>query len=434
MRPGQNFSDSYYRNRFESMFEHLRSLSGDGIGVTRASYGRAETLCLEYIAGLAAEAGLQVAYDAAANLVVTLPGREPGLPALAAGSHMDSVPQGGNYDGAAGIVAGLMCLARLRFEGRVPPRTLKLFGFRGEESAWFGKTYLGSLALFGKLSLHDLERPQRDSGLPLKHYLQELGADLARIGSGTPLLDPKSIAAYYELHIEQGPAMVARQVPVGVVTGIRGNVRHLRIVCRGAAGHSGAVPRWLRQDPVFALADLLVRLDEHWQTLQNQGVDLVVTSGIVQTNAAEHALSRIPGEVAFSLEFRSQSLQTLEEFHQLVLRECANVTRNRRVDFEFDEKILTLPGEIAPDLVRRLAGICEELQVPYIEIPSGAGHDAAVFATNGVPSAMIFIRNEHGSHNPEEAMDLEDFVLGAEVLFEALTREPAAAPGKIGPV
>ena len=423
----RRFRDSYWRNRIQSVFTQLRELSSDGVGVTRPSYGRAETLGLDHIAELATEGGLAVERDAAANLVVTLAGRDPVLPVVATGSHMDSVPQGGNYDGAAGIVAGLVCLLRMKSEGEVPLHTVRLYGLRGEESAWFGKAYLGSQALFGELTLHDMERAHRDSGLPLKRYLQELGADVARIASGSRLVEPGSIAAYFELHIEQGPIMVARQVPVGVVTGIRGNIRHFRILCRGVSGHSGAVPRWLRHDPVFALADLLTRLDEHWEKLQGQGVDLVITSGVVQTNAAEHTLTRIPGEVAFSLDIRSQSLLTLDEFYQLLKEECDIVHRNRGVDFEFDEKILTPPGAIAPELERRLVGICEELQVPYIEMPSGAGHDAAVFANCGVPSAMIFIRNEHGSHNPQEKMDLDDFILGTEVLHAALTREAKCA-------
>jgi len=426
----QSFNDSYWRNRIQSVFAELRELTGDGVGVTRPSYGHAETLGLEHIAAMATEAGLVVERDAAANLVVTLAGRNPELPVVATGSHMDSVPQGGNYDGAAGIVAGLMCLLRMQSEGEVPEHGIKLYGLRGEESAWFGRAYVGSSALFGELTLHDVERTHRDSGKPLRHYLQELGADVARISSGTPLLDPASIAAWYELHIEQGPTLVARHVPIGVVTGIRGNIRHFRIVCRGATGHSGAVPRWLRRDPVFALADLLVRLDEHWETLQGQGVDLVITSGVVQTNPAEHTLTRIPGEIAFSLDIRSQSEQTLEDFYQLLQSECAIVRRNRGVEFEFDEKICTAPGVIAPALAQELVGICEELQVPYIQIPSGAGHDAAVFSHHGVPSAMIFIRNEHGSHNPQESMDLEDFILGTEVLYRVLARKAGCASSR----
>jgi N-carbamoyl-L-amino-acid hydrolase len=296
-----------------------------------------------------------------------------------------------------------------------------LIGLRGEESAWFGKPYLGSYALFGKLSARDLERKQRDTGRPLGEYLEKVGADVRRIAAGAPLVDAQAIGGWLELHIEQGPIMVAREAPVGVVTGIRGNLRHLTARCHGAAGHSGAVPRWLRKDAVFAFAELLMRLDENWQALNARGVDLVVTSGIVGTDPREHSISRIPGELNFSLEIRSQSLDTLEAFYQLVLVECAGIEKARGVKFEFGERVLSEPGLIDREWAARLRKICAGLRYPYIDIPSGAGHDAAIFANQGVPSGMIFIRNDNGSHNPDEKMDLEDFIMGAEVLYQAVT-------------
>ena len=127
--------------------------------------------------------------------------------------------------------------------------------------------------------------------------------------------------------------MVARGFPVAVVTGIRGNIRHRSVRCVGEAGHSGAVPRWLRRDAVFAAADLISRLDEHWRVLLERGLDLVVTTGIIGTNAAEHAMSRIPGEVEFSFEVRSQSLETLEAFYHLMRTECRNISAARKVEF-----------------------------------------------------------------------------------------------------
>jgi N-carbamoyl-L-amino-acid hydrolase len=299
-----------------------------------------------------------------------------------------------------------------------------VLGLRGEESAWFGKPYLGSYALFGKLSPRDLERKHRDSGRPLGEYMEKAGADMRRIAAGDPLVDASSIAGWLELHIEQGPIMVAREAPVGVVTGIRGNLRHLSAVCRGAAGHSGAVPRWLRKDAVFALAELLMRLDENWQALNSRGVDLVVTSGIVGTDPRQHSISRIPGEVGFSLEIRSQSLETLEAFYQLVLVESAGIEKARGVKFDFGERVLSEPGLIDREWAARLRRICGALQYPYIDIPSGAGHDAATFANHGVPAGMIFIRNDNGSHNPDEKMALEDFMMGTEVLYQAVTAEP----------
>jgi N-carbamoyl-L-amino-acid hydrolase len=340
------------------------------------------------------------------------------------GSHLDSVPEGGNYDGLAGVVAGLMCLAKAKRLGVAVQRPLAVLGLRGEESAWFGKPYLGSYALFGKLTQRDLERKHRDTGRPLGEYMEKAGADMRRIAAGEPLVDAQSIGGWLELHIEQGPIMVARSAPVGVVTGIRGNLRHLAARCHGAAGHSGAVPRWLRKDAVFALAELLMRLDENWQALNSRGVDLVVTSGIVGTDPREHSISRIPGEVQFSLEIRSQSLDTLEAFYQLVLVESAGIEKSRGVKFDFGERVLSEPGLIDREWAQRLRRVCSALQYPYIDIPSGAGHDAANFANAGVPAGMIFIRNDNGSHNPDEKMDLDDFLMGAEVLYQAVTVEP----------
>jgi N-carbamoyl-L-amino-acid hydrolase len=183
------------------------------------------------------------------------------------------------------------------------------------------------------------------------------------------------------------------------------------------------VPRWLRKDAVFALAELLMRLDENWQALNSRGVDLVVTSGIVGTDPREHSISRIPGEVQFSLEIRSQSLDTLEAFYQLVLVEAGGIEKARGVKFDFGERVLSEPGLIDREWAQRLRRICSGLHYPYIDIPSGAGHDAANFANAGIPSGMIFIRNDMGSHNPDEKMDLNDFLMGAEVLYQAVTVE-----------
>jgi N-carbamoyl-L-amino-acid hydrolase len=169
-----------------------------------------------------------------------------------------------------------------------------------------------------------------------------------------------------------------------------------------------------------------MRLDDNWQALNSRGVDLVVTSGVVSTDPRVHSISRIPGEVQFSLDIRSQSLETLEAFYQLVLVECAGIEKARGVKFEFGERILAEPGLIDREWAQRLRRICDALQYPYIDIPSGAGHDAAIFANQGIASGMIFIRNEHGSHNPEEKMELADFMMGAEVLYHALTVEPEA--------
>ncbi len=406
------------------MFDELRDMSRDGPGISRATYGPGETAAMEYCAGIAREEGLTVRYDAAANLVIELPGKDPGAPCIVCGSHLDSVPQGGNYDGAAGVVAGLLAVIRMKRAGIVPARTIRVMALRGEESAWFGLCYLGSSSLFGGLAADDLKRPHRSGKRNLGDFMKECGAEVNRISAGEMLIGDGEIGAYLELHIEQGPVMVARDWPVAIVTGLRGNIRHAEVRCIGEAGHAGAVPRWLRHDAVLATANLLGRLDEHWRVLLERGLDLVLTAGIVTTNPDDHAMSRIPGECGFSLETRSQSIETLETFYQLMRSEADSVSRERGVVFEFDRRSLTQPALMDRSWIDHLLATCEHLSLPAETIPSGAGHDAAVFANAGIPSAMIFVRNDHGSHNPQEAMEIDDFLCGADVLYEAILNPP----------
>jgi beta-ureidopropionase / N-carbamoyl-L-amino-acid hydrolase len=402
------------------LFDALRAATSDGVGITRPAYSELESTALDIIDAKARAEGLRTERDAAANLVVTLDGSEPDLPYLACGSHLDSVPQGGNYDGGAGVVAGLIVLAGFKESGFRPRRTIKLFGLRGEESARFAKAYMGSSALFGLLTAADLAAKDSDGKFTLGEAMRSVGADVGRIEKGEPLVDPKSIAAWLELHIEQGPVLTARDLPIGIVTGIRGNIRHRVVECVGVAGHSGAVPRWLRHDAVFATADLISHLDHHWRTLLERGRDLVITAGIVGTDPNEHAIARIPGRLRFSLEFRSQSKETLEAFYDLFLSECQLVGEQRGVEFKLDRRLETAPATMDATWIDRLRAAARGLGLPDEPMPSGAGHDAAVFANQGVPSSMIFVRNQNGSHNPDEAMEIDDFVAGVAVMSAAL--------------
>ncbi|MFW2368502.1 MAG: Zn-dependent hydrolase [Desulforhopalus sp.] len=407
----------------ERLFSSLEATSTSSIGITREAYGKGEQKAIELFQSYAEKYDLETSFDSAGNLVIVLPGADRAAPFITCGSHLDSVPQGGNFDGAAGIVAGLICLAKLRSESFMPACDLKVMAFRCEESAWFGKPYIGSCALLGKLSQDDLQAVHRDGGETLMEAMKRCGADVDRILAGESLIDPKSIAAYLELHIEQGPVMIARNLSTAVVTGIRGAIRNRAITCVGKAGHSGAVPRWLRQDAFFATAELISTLDEHWRVLLERGLDIVVTSGIVETNAQVHAMTRIPDEITFSFEIRSQSIDALEAFYHLMETECNNIARERKVSFKFDRKLYTAPAKMSERWIERLEAITRQLDLPSELIPSGAGHDAAVFANASIPTAMIFIRNDKGSHNPEESMDLEDFIKGTEILYHAL-KEP----------
>jgi len=403
------------------IFDELYKQTFDGVGITRECFADGENFAFELYRKIAESNGLICRPDAAANLVVSLPDDDGTQPALIIGSHTDSVPQGGNFDGAAGVIAGLLCLLRLHCENIRVNFPVRLMILRGEESAFYGRANIGSRALFGGLSTADLTARSRGNGRTLREAMTAVGADVERIARGERLFDPAQAREYLELHIEQGPIMVARRLPTAVVTGIRGNLRHRKIICRGEAGHSGAVPRWLRRDAVFAVSDVIMRLDEHWNRLLERGLDLTITVGMISTDPAEHAMSRIPGEVSFSFEVRSQSFDTLEAFYELFRSECRAVGRQRHVAFEFDDRIYTEPARMDEAIVKRLLKSSEKLGLPVEAFASGAGHDAAVFANAGIPSGMIFVRNTNGSHNPNEGMDIDDFILGVELMFGFIT-------------
>lgn len=401
-----------------SLFDELRALSADEPGVTRECYAEGEQAALQLLRIKAEAHGLKCHTDRAANLVITAPEDDMSKPALVLGSHADSVPHGGNFDGGAGLIAGLLCMIRLREGKQALNMPVRLLALRGEESAYYGRANIGSRALFGLLSGNDLNAKRRGAGRTLREALAASGADITAIEQGTCLLPADFAAAYLELHIEQGPVMIARDLPTAIVTGIRGNLRHRRILCRGEAGHSGTVPRWLRRDAVFAVSDLLMRLDEHWNRLLERGIDLVITTGVCGTDPEQQAIARIPGEVYFSFEVRSQSFDTLEGFYELFRSECRAVSDLRRVTFEFDERVYTEPARMDDAIIQRLRKCSDQLGFATELIPSGAGHDAAVFANGGIPSGMIFVRNHHGSHNPDEEMNLDDFLKGLELMYE----------------
>lgn len=411
------------RDLAAEMFDELRARTSDGQGITRECYDEGENAAMAVFREIAERNGLKIRFDPAANMIISLPGDDGLKPALVLASHADSVPQGGNYDGGAGVASALLCLVRLSREGVRPASPVRAMVLRGEESAFYGRANIGSRMLFGTLDRRDLDAKRRGIGRTLREALETAGIHVDKVAAGERLIDTAA-RAYLELHIEQGPVMVARKFSTAVVTGIRGNLRHRSIVCRGEAGHSGTVPRWLRRDAVFAVADLLMRLDEHWNRLLERGLDLVITTGVIGTDPQEHALSRIPGEVAFSFEVRSQSYETLEAFYELFRSECRAVSDLRHVKFEFDDRVYTEPAKMDDGIVRKLVELSQRLGLPEETLASGAGHDAAVFSNAGIPSGMIFVRNANGSHNPNEAMDLDDFMKGVDLMYAFAVEGP----------
>ena len=415
-----NLSEFIVKNRTyaESVFSEIRRLSASpapGRGVTRLGYSAMETKVMGALEEKGRALGLEISFDRAGNLWMTLPGSDRKLPGIVCGSHADSVFDGGNYDGLAGIAAALLVAKTMKDEGFEPKRDFSVVVLRSEEQG-----LIGSKAMMGKLSPEDLERRWRPDAPTLGESIAACGIDPAPLISGQPVVDPKKIAAFMELHIEQGVRLDLPVGPrVGIVTGIRGLIWHRNIECVGRTAHAGAIDYEFRQDALAASMAFLSHMQERWADRVARGEDLVFTTGILKTPDAA-TFNKIPGHVAFSLDTRSLSNETLSSFYDEYLAAAGRFAKAYDVEFRFDPVGRLIAQQSDPMLMKRLHHAAEELAVPVIAEPSGAGHDAQTFGLEGIPFAMLFVSNQNGSHNPDEAMRTEDFLAGAAVLARAV--------------
>ena len=400
-----------------AVFDALAAKTRRGAGICRASYSPEENYAHDLIAEEGKRAGLEVSRDAAANTYVTLPGRDRKAPPVLMGSHLDSVADGGNYDGAAGVVAGLVALAGFKDAGWTPARDLTVMGVRAEESAWFQVSYIGSRSALGVLAPDVYETARRtDTGRTLAEHMVECGGDPEKLRrGGAPHLDPKRLHAFLELHIEQGPVLHAEGFPIGIATGIPGNFRHPQIVFTGEYGHVG-YSREYRRDAALAAAALISGLDQLWEETLATGQNMTMTVGRLFTDAENHALTKVAGRVELSLDMRStdpELLKTLEARFQSIARDAA---KRYRVELDLGKRTSAAVGVMDPKIRAQLLAAANTLGLKQKEIASPASHDAAAFSAAGVPTAMIFVRNEGGSHHPDERMELADFMDGTAVL------------------
>lgn len=403
-------------DRARRLFDEFAQISADPPGVTRASFGPGEANSHAIIRREADALGLETHTDAVGNLYVTLPGCDRTEPRLMTGSHLDSVPHGGNFDGAAGVLAGLVLLESLA-TGPKPPCDVTLMVIRAEEMIWFPEHYLGSRAAFGLLPHDTPDRVRRsDTGRTLAEHMAEEGFDPDAIRAGRPQLVATDIRAFVEVHIEQGPMLVQADLPVGIVTGIRGNIRHRFGEITGETTHAGAVPRSARRDAVLAGADLVSRLEGYWLQHEAQGADLVLTVGEFSTDPVQHGITRVPGKVRFTLDARSLSESVLDNIERCMEGLAREIGAERRVRIDPGPRTRAAAAPMSSDVIHGLRAAAVRAGVAAFDLASGGGHDSAVFAGQEVRTGMMFVRNRNGSHNPDEAMEMDDFARACDVL------------------
>ena len=408
-----------------TLFDQLRRDGLDEPGVSRDPYGPGEQRAHATVTAIAQQLGLRIEHDAAANLYMTLPGRDADAKRVIVGSHLDSVPHGGNFDGAAGVVAGLVAVAALQRAGTALNNDLTVMGIRAEESIWFQVSYIGSRAALAMLPDSALDVRRIDTGRTLAEHIAECGGDPDALRAGARFLDPARIAAYLELHIEQAPSLVEAGRKVAVCTGIPGNFRYPDARIEGSHDHVG-LPRRFRRDAAMAGAEFAMALDRLWEEHEARGIPMACTIGRFHTDAATHGLTIVPGAFHFCLDVRAYDKDVLAELDSRVDAIMAGIEQRRGVRFHRGPKARAAIGQVDPSIRSTLERCASELDIPMLQLGSPASHDAAAFAAAGVPMGMIFVRNENGSHNPREAMAIEDFMSGATLVAQYLLRSYAA--------
>ena len=326
-----------------SLFDQLRRDGLDEPGVSRDPYGPGEQRAHATVTAVAQRLGLRIEHDAAANLYMTLPGRDPAAKRVIVGSHLDSVPHGGNFDGAAGVVAGLVAVAALQRAGITLDSDLTVMGIRAEESIWFQVSYIGSRGALGTLPDGALDVRRIDTGRTLAEHIAECGGDPDALRAGARFLDPARLAAYLELHIEQAPSLVEAGRPVAICTGIPGNFRYPDARIEGSHDHVG-LPRRFRRDAAMAGAEFAMALDHLWEEHEARGVPMACTIGRFHTDAASHGLTIVPGAFHFSLDVRAYDEAVLGELDRQVDAIIAGIEQRRGVRFHRGPKARAAVG------------------------------------------------------------------------------------------
>jgi len=403
------------RGMAADLFDALRRDGAANLGVSRDPYGPGEQRAHATAERAARALGLEISRDAAANTYMTWPGRDRAAPRIVIGSHLDSVPNGGNFDGAAGVVAGLAAVAALQQAGARPACDVVVMGIRAEESIWFQVSYLGSRGALGTLPAGAMDARRIDTGRTLAEHVRDCGGDPAALAAGARHLDPATIRAFLEVHIEQAPSLVAAGLPVAVCTGIPGNFRHAEARIIGRNDHVGLARRF-RADAGLSGADFHTAMDALWLEHETRGIPIACTLGKFHTDPAQHGLTVVPGAFAFSLDVRAYDEAVLAGLERRMHAIIAGIEARRGVRFELGPRASAAVGQVDAAVRAGLEKAADAVGVPVMKLGSPASHDAAAFAACGVPMGMLFIRNENGSHNPDEAMELDDFLAATRVL------------------
>lgn len=396
----------------ERLASRIASLSEIGLtsdnGSHRIGFSREEKAAKDLVKEWMTEAGLTVTQDGAGNVFGRIDGKNPNLPALLSGSHVDSVPNGGHFDGPLGVLAALEVASAWKQTGFVPERPFEVVIFSDEEGSRFNGGFSGSQSMIGEATREEY-LPKKDiNGDSFTKVLEDIGLSVDDFFNSKR--DLSELEAFVEIHIEQGKRLERKGVPVGIVTGIAGPC-WLKMTFTGVAGHAGNTPMDDRKDALVAASQFIHEV----QSLPEQ-VSSSAVATVGKVDVIPNGVNVIPGEVRLSVDIRDINKETRDQLVDLVVEKAKSISAAHGIELEIEETLREAPVPISEDMQQKLEKSVVAQGIEPVYLPSGAGHDSMIVG-HVLPVAMIFVQSKDGiSHNPAEWSSLSDCVQSVHVL------------------
>jgi N-carbamoyl-L-amino-acid hydrolase len=392
--------------RIERLAEYGKTLEG---GVNRVAFSEEDIQSRKYIVSLMREAGLKVHIDEAGNIIGRMEGTDPSLPAIVFGSHTDTVPHGGKYDGAVGVLGAIECVQVLSENSVKTRHPLEVIVFTDEEGG-----LIGSKAIIGTLNSEALAVTSH-SGKTVREGIKALGGNPDALENA--LRKKGDLTAFIEIHIEQGSTLASKGIDIGVVEGIVG-INWWDVTIEGFANHAGTTPMDKRQDALLAAAHLIIAVNNAVTGVPGQQVGTVG-----RIRAEPGAPNVIPGKVVMSLELRDLSAEKIDSLFKEIVKKAEAIAEQTDTKISFTPiEATAVPTPTHPSIRKIIAESAEELGLSYLFMPGGAGHDAQNMAKI-TPTGMIFVPSIGGvSHSPKEFTPSKDVANGAIVLLHTILK------------
>lgn len=397
-------------NRLKHHFEEMSKIGKiEETGVCRPALSALEKEAFKIAGKWMEEAGMTVRIDHFGNLIGRLQGKDPNKPIMMLGSHLDSQPYGGRFDGAAGVLAAIEVVATLTEHGIIPENPIEVVSFSDEEGWRFNKGLFGVRGILGQLEEGELLRTDND-GITREQALRDFGCDPEKLEES--VYPPDSIAAFLELHIEQGPILEQKDRPIGIVTAISGPL-WLTVKLTGFAGHAGSVPMASRQDALVGAAEIIVALNE----IAKQDPSAPTVSTVGKIDAFPNSRNIIPEKVEFTIDLRDIDINR-RDLYEAQLRECILMVADKhQLTYEIIEDTKSEPRYCADWIKDIIRNECKEKGLKAPELMSGPFHDSLAMSY-ACDFGMIFVRCKDGiSHNPAEYASYDDLAEGTDVMY-----------------